>query len=819
MHGFRRPGDRIGGNPPTHNQKSIDVDRKINLFAGVMAALWSAVAAAQVTGTITNAKLGPARSPVWGAGTLADVSFIGYLPPLGSGTNPGTPLQGAFRNQALEFRFDAPLDAGVLGGFFIMGGSPVQLLGASPTLPGIPYFPFVDQVGAKASLQIRENAGAGPLLASYIVGRHAIKLDTIVVDPVVPPGYPIPANPGFNVNQEYVYAIPPGNGFLFNGHPATAELPLPFPVVVPAGIPPPLSAKLFRSNTAFAPDPVPPAVLSITALSGLPGTPANPILASDPIVIAFSKIVSSASIDLTSNFLIRNLGVAPPTMPGGALVPGTVAPFTPGAIDDAVYVFTPAAPYGPGMSPGVGFDVEVVIGGAGPPLLGLPQGLAGTQLPLSNSLNQVFRTTSCGACPTPVAVGEGFDDANQRDTTFLQPFGPPGVGTQARWANANAPSQLAGRLTTGSASGTTPATLGTRIQIVVDPQPPSPFPGGLFAPFDSSLANSGGQCPTSPTGCNLGPSINPNGGSHIMHLYESAEFLNLEDSLEQVEWSPVNSVTFASMYPNYKVWCGLTNIAAPINAPGATTGMNAVFDSNYNLTPYQTGVPVQAMCASPTAINPRKVPCGGPMSYAVALQLTQFYPFPLLNPCFDFATSTGASGAGVNLLLEQDIDPGNQVPNFNRYRATFFTPVRRLIDKPISTVNPLVCPFNNGGTYDVYRMRFTFVGIVGHARSLWYDTGVADPSYLGFQITPPPSAQPPGTQSTWILEGTDTVNPVPTTTGVSGTYVNAAGTVFPLVVTSTINQLRYFRFKVELRGNNVTNATPSYDSVTMAYSF
>ena len=38
-----------------------------------------------------------------------------------------------------------------------------------------------------------------------------------------------------------------------------------------------------------------------------------------------------------------------------------------------------------------------------------------------------------------------------------------------------------------------------------------------------------------------------------------------------------------------------------------------------------------------------------------------------------------------------------------------------------------LCPFNNGGTFDIYRMRFTFVGLVSQARSLWYDTGIANP--------------------------------------------------------------------------------------------
>ena len=127
------------------------------------------------------------------------------------------------------------------------------------------------------------------------------------------------------------------------------------------------------------------------------------------------------------------------------------------------------------------------------------------------------------------------------------------------------------------------------------------------------------------------------------------------------------------------------------------------------------------------------------MSYVVAAPGdASSTPFPLLSPCFDFSTSTGVSGAGVNLLVEQNIEPGNQVPNFNRYRATNFLPVRRLIDAPLARYlagGPLhVQPRRR--TFDIYRMRFTFVGIVGQSRSLWYDTGVANPNYLGFIVTP-----------------------------------------------------------------------------------
>jgi hypothetical protein len=235
------------------------------------------------------------------------------------------------------------------------------------------------------------------------------------------------------------------------------------------------------------------------------------------------------------------------------------------------------------------------------------------------------------------------------------------------------------------------------------------------------------------------------------------------------------------------------------------------------LLPYQTGIPIQAGCAPPTLPNARKVPCGGPQPYVVALATTQFYPFPILNPCFDFSTSTGGSGAGVNLIFEQDIDQGNQVPNFNRFRATYFTPVRRLIDKPIALVSPGICPFNNGGQFDIYKMRFTFVGLVAQGRSLWYDTGTTNPTYLNFIPKPAALAQPVGTQSTWILEGTDTSNPGPGTIGAAAIYINAAGMTFPTALSVTLAQLRYFRFRVEFRANNVANTTPAYDQVAMVY--
>jgi hypothetical protein len=757
-------------------------------------------------------------------GKLLAVSFLGFFP--GPVVNPNIPA--VFRDQTLEFTFDGALDAGVLGGFFSQGGVPVEFSGVPPAgSQGIPYYAFVDQNGARNSLQIRENVAGGPLLASYIVGRHKDNPNVIVVDPRVVTGNPLglPVNMGFKANQAYAYIIPSNNAFLFGGSPAQPIGPSIFALPV---TPPPFSTQpslsvLFQTSIAFGPDPVPPAVLSIDAQSGSPGTPANPIGQQEPILITFSKQISSASLDQLKNAIFRNIDVTNSTFPGGILIPGDLLPLTPGAVDDSVYVYTPASPYGPGppVMPPEGFDIEVRIGSFGapvttiPPILGVPTGLSGTQLPLSNSLSRIFRTTNCTGCQTPASVVEGFDNTNFKDATFVQSFpnstSPVLQPQQVRWNDASAPGQLAGRPLSGTPLGNNLAALGTRVQFTVDPQPPSTNPAGLFSPFDASLANSGGQCPGIPTGCNIG--TNPGGGSHIMHIYESVEMGTTEDSLELIEWSPVSGVTAATTYPNYKIWCGVTSTAAPLSGSGQ--GLTAIFDANYNLTPYQTGIPIPPTCASPTATNPRKVPCGGPAPYTVLLQTTSFHAFPVLNPPFDFATATGTSGNMVNLLFEQDIDPGMQVPNFNKYRATNFTPVRRLIDKPLILTTPPLCPNNSGGTFDVYKARFTFVGVVGQARSLWYDTGTPNPNYINFILSP--STQPPGTFVTWSLEGTDTTNPGPATNGLAVVFINQ--NVPNPNALQMISTLRYFRFRVEFRGNNAANTTPSYNSAIMAYSF
>ena len=134
-------------------------------------------------------------------------------------------------------------------------------------------------------------------------------------------------------------------------------------------------------------------------------------------------------------------------------------------------------------------------------------------------------------------------------------------------------------------------------------------------------------------------------------------------------------------------------------------------------------------------------------------------------------------------------------------------------------------PINDAAGYDVYRARFTFVARVSSARSIWYDTGQANPTYSAFLLNPQADQQPAGTSSVWDLEGTDVLNPTPTSTVQgNGQIINAAGVLNTNVLTQNgpgvgIANLRYFRFKVEMTNNTATNALPLYNSFVMAYTF
>jgi hypothetical protein len=307
-------------------------------------------------------------------------------------------------------------------------------------------------------------------------------------------------------------------------------------------------------------------------------------------------------------------------------------------------------------------------------------------------------------------------------------------------------------------------------------------------------------------------------------MVEAVDLGTPRGSVELVEFCPVNMVVLASLYPNYQSWMGQANFAAPITCPmGGPGGMSTIYRANYTGPTFQ---PIDPMNTNPGMPTEGGVLVTPTFNWNMTNGLTSYFPFPVFTPPFDYLSTGQATG----LIWEVNIEPGNQVSNFVKYRSTNFTPVRRLIGVPIS----LGSLTSTAGGCETYATRYTFVNIVSQTRSEFYDTGVPmNPRYGGVSITPRPSNQPSGTSSIWEFEGatgiTGPTTPSGVTTGFLTYYSGApAGDPVPGIEDNliffdpnspTAPQLtgnRYFRFRATLRSDNLTNRRQSYNSVVMS---
>lgn len=398
---------------------------------------------------------------------------------------------------------------------------------------------------------------------------------------------------------------------------------------------------------------------------------------------------------------------------------------------------------------------------------------------------------------------EHFNDQLGRDATFAPPF------SAALWNSPIQPGTLAGLPLAGSPLATyqgNPSGLGTRWQVTVQPVPI--WTGGVYSPFDT---------PTN----NLGAGVNPNGGSRIMHLYEAVDLGMPRASLELVEWGPFVNTVLGASYPGFTMWCGQTNTSASM-IPNSSIGMSALYNYNYDQSTWQT--------PDPANMNPLGLTGGvrvvNTTAYNTTSTFSNFFPFPVLNPCFDYMGS--GAGAG-NLVLEQRTAPNAvTVLNMNRLLATSFNPVRRLIGGPTATVAA-------SAGLEVYHMRFTFLNLEASARSLFRDCGVQAPNaaiYLSFTTSPPLNAQPAGSGVRIEVEGASAILNPGTALGATTGMLTFAQGLAPNITTTpqalhnpmfpTTPQLsgrRYFRTRTTLRGNHLTNQTPAFDNFSVLATY
>lgn len=746
--------------------------------------------------------------------------------------NAASPLPVVFIDEALEFRFDGTIDPAPFGGLLMSGGQNVQLLGVSPTVGtgGVPYHPFANQGLAQNSLQIRTNAAASPLLGSYIVGRHATNLDTIVVDPRVGATNPLglPFNNGFVQATQYTYYIPPVNGIRCNGVAAQSvgTSPLLLPVIPPPCSTQPGISRVFDVGTATGPDPVPPTVINIGAQSGAAGTQGDPISATDTIVVTFSKAVDSATLNQLQNFTIRNVNQNNQLVPGNIVV----QPASPNVV-----LFTPAPSFGPGPYQ-IRISVNNPAGTTGvSPILGLPQGTPPQQLAVSNASEVVFWTANCPTCQAAVSVVEDFVSLSGRDATYSPQF------NAAAWNSAFDSGFLGGAQISGTplaAYQGNVANLGTRTQrLITFPGPLGTIggtinPPGLVQPFD---------IPTN----NLGATVNPQGGSHTMHLYEAVDLGAPRNALELIEWGPVQNFVNAVVYPGYVAWGGMTSTTGPISCPANVNGLSPLYSANYNIAPIQIPDPLNlnppnnnGQCPMSTATPPAgtlgAVRLNNPAPYNCGPGFTSYYPFPVFTNPLDYIGS--GTGAG-NLVFEQNFDPNTLVLlNLNRYRSAANTPARRVVGAPKTLTANCYSGANASAAAgcDTYDMRFTFVALNSAARSNFYDTNVTTgvPTYQSFALSPSPAQQAAGTSAIWQLEGANAIagpnTAIGATTGLLTYFTGtpATGTTNPLVLYNPtqagapqLTGRRYFRFVASFRNDAASNGRQRYNNFVMAVSF
>lgn len=593
------------------------------------------------------------------------------------------------------------------------------------------------------------------------------------------------------------------------------------------------STTLAGGFIAYAPGPPNPTVTSVVSVSGQ-----NPMPGTDSIDVVFSAPIDASSIDPLVNFRIRNMTLNNSIVPGNVVVQ-PAAPH--------VARFTPSPSFGP-----LGYSIQVSIVGQNTqglaPILGVPQGSPAQQLPLSlpagplaggtvtnGTLTVNLTSAYCPTCVASTSVVENFASLTGRDASYVPQF------NAAAWNAAFDAGFLGGCQISGAALNSfmgNPAGLGTRFQRVLTPTVQfvgtvggTTNPPGLVAPFDTPLAN-------------LGATVNPQGGSHIMHLYEAVDLGAPRNTLELVEYGPVQNFVNQATYPGYVAWAGMTSISGPWNCPWGVSGLSPLYAYNYNVATPQAPDPLNlnppnnnGSCPMST-VTPPVGSMGGvrvtdPTSFNCGPGFTTYYPFPAFTQPFDYIGS--GTGAG-NLLFEQNLDPNAlNVINLNRYRATANTPARRVLGPPKTYTANCFSGWNvaYAAGCDIYDMRFTFVPLVASARSTFYDTNITSgvPIYEGFYLAPSPSVQSAGTNAVWQIEGANAIvnpsTPSGATTGMltwfSGTP--ATGTSNPLVLRNSaqpsapqLTGRRYFRFLASFRNNAATNTRQRYASFLMAIS-
>ncbi|MCA9321693.1 MAG: hypothetical protein KDB53_13210, partial [Planctomycetes bacterium] len=148
---------------------------------------------------------------------------------------PGGAAPEQFRDEAIQIRFDGPIDPLALGGFHADPGASVPRVFVGLTATGtrtVPYHAFRFQNLAAAALQVIDDASGA--FAPGIVGLSIIDPGVLVFDPLIRFDNPFGMAPtrGLDAGRQFDIYIPPDAGFRSNNRPVASHGALP-PVTLP----------------------------------------------------------------------------------------------------------------------------------------------------------------------------------------------------------------------------------------------------------------------------------------------------------------------------------------------------------------------------------------------------------------------------------------------------------------------------------------------------------------------------------------------------------------------------------------------------------
>jgi hypothetical protein len=129
-----------------------------------------------------------------------------------------------------------------------------------------------------------------------------------------------------------------------------------------------------------------------------------------------------------------------------------------------------------------------------------------------------------------------------------------------------------------------------------------------------------------------------------------------------------------------------------------------------------------------------------------------------------------------------------------------------------ATTQPLGATGTTRTSTFAHETRFNYLIDQSEARSLWYDSGLTTPQYLGVVLFPASSAQPSGTQANLTFQGAPEL---PLSGGLPD--VGSASAWEPNLV--DISGYRFVRFMAILKGNGQTKQVPTIDELIIPYIF